>query len=103
MPESFEGPPIRPPRVLPGRGTGNADLGGGIGTRQMTVVEAGGPMRPDPLPVCDLDRNGTCDASDRATLAAALGVCRRDPDYHPAYDADGDGCVTLADRDALFR
>jgi hypothetical protein len=102
-PQLFEGPPIRPTKELPGRGTGTADLGGGIGARRMAISEAETPMQPDPFLACDLNRSGACDAVDRAQFVEAIGTCRPHLGYRPAYDADGDGCVTLADQDALFR
>jgi hypothetical protein len=59
-------------------------------------------MAEDASLPCDLDGDDDCDSVDLELFNRALGTCANDPNYHPAADDDGDGCVDSSDREYLF-
>lgn len=61
-----------------------------------------GPMEEDTSAPCDFDSDGDCDEADFQFFRGTLETCRGEVGYHPAPDANGDGCVTLSDQSLLF-
>ena len=62
----------------------------------------GAPMEEGTAKLCDLNADGSCDPGDVDILARALGACHPNAAFDPRADADGNGCVDLADRHHLF-
>lgn len=62
------------------------------------------PMEESPVALCDLNQDGNCDATDLQLLQSALGKCIQDFSTPAEFlaDADGNGCVTVADQQLLF-
>jgi hypothetical protein len=60
------------------------------------------PMREDTGPACDFNGDGRCDEEDHARLVEHIGSCEGEPGYNPSADVDGNGCLTVADEEALF-
>jgi hypothetical protein len=50
----------------------------------------------------DIDGDGDVDGDDYAAFGASFGACVGVSTFAPRADADGDECVTTADRDILF-
>jgi uncharacterized membrane protein len=63
-----------------------------------------GPMMELPIALCDLNEDGSCDATDFQLFQSALGRCAQDfrtlTDIRA--DVDADGCVTPTDQKMLF-
>ncbi len=60
------------------------------------------PMREYSLAPCDFDVDGDCDQVDLQLFQRSLGTCEGDPNYNPAADDDGNGCVDEIDQHFLF-
>lgn len=58
--------------------------------------------RTEPYFRCDLDHDGDCDSEDQAFFDTILGSCTESESYAVQADIDKDGCITEADRGALF-
>lgn len=60
------------------------------------IVDMGAFEYQPPVPG-DLDGDDDLDGADFALFLASYGRCTGEPEYNPAADLNGDGCVTLAD------
>lgn len=59
-------------------------------------------MTEDPFAVCDVDRDGDCDGDDFSLFRVGRESCINQPNFHPGFDVNGDGCVDDADQAVLF-
>jgi hypothetical protein len=66
------------------------------------VPPSGVPMGEDVSKLCDLNRDGRCDAADVQIFQNAVGTCRGEVGYDPLADIDGSGCVDASDHFDLF-
>lgn len=62
------------------------------------------PMEENPVSLCDLNEDGSCDENDFQLLQSALGKCLKGfrTSAEVRADIDGDGCITLKDQMMLF-
>jgi hypothetical protein len=67
-----------------------------------SVPSSNEPMEVRAPASCDINTDGKCDIADMELTAQVIGTCRGDIRYYPLADADGDGCVTLKDKEDLF-
>lgn len=59
-------------------------------------------MGESSVPICDVDWDGICNATDYKTANNSIDTCWGETGYNISAESDGDGCITESDIKLLF-